>query len=119
MNLRSMLARLTDIYEAINAIENHLLVTPLDMFETNSLVYRAVERELEIISEASRHIADEEKNRFQDIEWRKMADLGNQLRHAYQRVDPNLLKQVIRFHLPALERAVGIMLEEARSLTPP
>lgn len=116
---RSIKARLMDIYEAIGAIESHLLVTPLDLFETNPLVYRAVERELEIISEASRNIGDAEKNRFPEIEWRKMADLGNQLRHAYQRVDPNLLKQIIRIHLPALEKAIKTLLEECGSATPP
>ncbi|MBI5120701.1 MAG: DUF86 domain-containing protein [Rhodospirillales bacterium] len=108
-----------DISEAIEAIERHLLVSPLDLFETNPLVFRAVERELEIISEASRHIPEPYKRDFPNIEWRKLADLGNQLRHAYQRIDPNLLKQVIRIHLPELEKAVEALLIEYEGLTPP
>jgi len=117
MIARSLKARLVDIFEAMSSIENHLLVTPLDIFETNPLVYRAVERELEIISEASRYIPEESKGRFPDIEWRKLADIGNQLRHAYQRIDPNLLKQIIPIHLPALGDAIDKLLQE--TLTPP
>lgn len=37
----------------------------------------AFERFLEIISEASRHVPDRLKADFVDIEWRRIADLGN------------------------------------------
>ena len=41
------------------------------------------ERFVEIISEASRHIPTELKTRHEDIQWRRIADIGNHLRHGY------------------------------------
>ncbi|MEO5336569.1 MAG: DUF86 domain-containing protein [Magnetospirillum sp. WYHS-4] len=110
MAFRSLKARLIDIADAIEAVEGHLRLVPLDGFETNPTVYRAIERELEIVSEASRHIPNERKGRYPNIAWRKVADLGNELRHAYHRVDPGLLKEIVREHLPVLGTAVREML---------
>ncbi len=43
----------------------------------------AVERYLERLSEASRHVPDALKEKHPNIDWRGVADLGNVLRHAY------------------------------------
>jgi len=48
----------------------------------------AVERLLETISEALRHIPVDMKAKEPKINWRRLADLGNWLRHAYHRTDP-------------------------------
>jgi uncharacterized protein with HEPN domain len=78
----------------------------------NSLVLRlAVERLLEIISEASRHIPSEMKAMEPQINWRRLADLGNRLRHAYHRTDPGLLWDMVANDLEPLKifvkRAAG------------
>jgi uncharacterized protein with HEPN domain len=44
---------------------------------------QSVERSLEIISEASRLLPNELKEARPEIPWRKVADFGNVLRHAY------------------------------------
>ena len=44
----------------------------------------AVERLLEIISEASRFVPPDEKAQQPNINWRRLADLGNWLRHVTQ-----------------------------------
>jgi len=41
-----------------------------------------IERCLEIISEASRHIPDDAKARHPEIPWRRVADIGNRIRHS-------------------------------------
>ena len=51
----------------------------------------ALERFLEIVSEASRHIPMELKAASPLIRWRRIADIGNHLRHAYQHVDVDIL----------------------------
>jgi uncharacterized protein with HEPN domain len=50
----------------------------------------AVERLLEILSEASRHVP-KTLQEASDIPWRDIADLGNLLRHAYHRVDADVV----------------------------
>ncbi|HEB79602.1 MAG TPA: DUF86 domain-containing protein [Rhodospirillales bacterium] len=42
---------------------------------------RAVERGIEIISEASRQIPPEMKSNYPDIHWQEIASIGNLLRH--------------------------------------
>ena len=63
----------------------------------------AVERLLEIISEASRHIPVDMKAKEPNIHWRRLADLGNWLRHAYHRTDPGILWDMIENDLEPLK----------------
>ena len=69
----------------------------------------AVERLFQIISEASRFIPEESKASEKDIPWQRMADLGNWLRHAYHRVDPDILWNIVENDLDALKRSVERM----------
>jgi uncharacterized protein len=55
----------------------------LDDLKTDRDFRYAVERSLEIISEASRHLPEHGKAREADIPWRQVADFGNVLRHTY------------------------------------
>lgn len=42
---------------------------------------------LEIISEASRHVPDAMKAAAPEIPWRRVADIGNHLRHGYDELN--------------------------------
>ncbi len=71
----------------------------------------AFERFLEILSEASRHVPDEWKAEHgPSIPWRRVADLGNHIRHAYHRLDAQILWSIYEDDLGALELAVDSML---------
>ena len=63
-----------------------------------------VERGIEIISEASRHLHDELKARHPQIPWSKVAAIGNVLRHEYERVAHDVLWRVVHDDLPPLEK---------------
>jgi len=63
-----------------------------------------VERGIEIISEASRHLPDALKARHSEIPWRKVAGVGNVLRHEYERIAPEVLWSVAHDDLPTLEQ---------------
>ena len=71
-----------------------------------------VERNLEVISEASRRLPDDLKAARTQIDWRVLADLGNVLRHAYHRVEETRLIEIVVDHLPALELAVQAILAD-------
>ena len=63
-----------------------------------------VERGIEIVSEASKHLSAELKSRYPQIPRRQVADIGNVLRHEYQRTAPDVLWRVIHQDLePLLE----------------
>ena len=78
--------------------------TPLDAFETDWRKRWLVERGIEIVSEASRRLPADMKARHPEIPWRKVAGIGNVLRHEYERTAPDVLWTVARQDLPALDR---------------
>ena len=63
---------------------------------------RAVERCIEVVSEASRHIPDEIKSRHPQIPWVDVAGIGNILRHEYHNVAARIVWETVRVHLPQL-----------------
>jgi len=70
--------------EAIERIRGVLRDTPLEAFENDWQKQWLVERGVLIVSEASRHLADELKARHPKIPWTKVAGIGNVLRHSYE-----------------------------------
>ena len=86
MAARSLIPRLTDIIEAIERINSVLGDMPLDVFETDWQRQWLIERGVEIISEASRHLTDDLKARHPGIPWQKVAGIGNVLRHNYESI---------------------------------
>lgn len=86
-------------------------------FETYASVYhmeRTVERAVQIISEAVRALPAELTARHPEIEWEKIASIGNILRHEYQRVDPATMWNIATVKLPELEVAVRKVLAELK-----
>jgi uncharacterized protein with HEPN domain len=47
--------------------------------------------------------------------WRRMADLGNRLRHAYHRVDPDVLWEIVERDLPALRLLLDRMIRDEQA----
>jgi uncharacterized protein with HEPN domain len=103
---RSILLRLVDIRDAIRGIQKVTDGAAFDGFANNWGMQRAVERGLEIISEASRHIPDDLKVLAPNIPWRQIAAIGNLLRHEYQRADIMATWNIIEEHLPPLAIAI-------------
>jgi uncharacterized protein with HEPN domain len=96
--------RLRDIVDSIGYIRSDLENVTLQTFAADRRKRWQVERGLEIISEASRHLPDEMKARHPHIPWRKIAGIGNVLRHEYTRVAADTLWRVAQDDLMALER---------------
>ena len=114
MSAKKSLLALTDIRDAISRIERYTKGKDLADFRMDELVHDAVERCIEIISEASRRIPDELKEKHPEIPWHNVANIGNVLRHRYNSVSIPMLWEVVQQHLPPLKRAVRAMLREVR-----
>jgi uncharacterized protein with HEPN domain len=72
----------------------------------------AVVRCLEIISEASRRLSDDVRQRHAGIAWRNIAAAGNIYRHACQSVSPHQVWETVQVALAPLKDAVA---EELRA----
>jgi uncharacterized protein with HEPN domain len=103
MAVRSATPRLRDIIDALERIRSETEGVALDAFEADWRK-RWVERGIEIISEASRHLPADMKARHPEIPWRKVASVGNVLRHEYERTAPDVLWTVAHEDLPILEK---------------
>lgn len=104
MAARSLIPRLTDIIEAIERINSVLANVSLDAFESDWQRQWLVERGIEIVSEASRHLPDDLKARNPEIPWQKVAGIGNVLRHNYENIAAAVLWKLAQADLPTLEK---------------
>jgi uncharacterized protein with HEPN domain len=95
--------RVHHILETIERIERALAGKSLEQFRSDLLLRAAIERLLEIVCEASRHIPDEAKQRAPGLPWQKMIDFGNRLRHAYHQVDVEIVWGFARDDLAPLK----------------
>lgn len=70
-------------------------------YKSNKLLWRAVERELEIIGEALNRIAKIEKLEIQF--YRQIIGLRNRIVHSYDNIDDELIWTIATRHLPILK----------------
>ena len=108
---RSSIPRLTDIVEAIERIHIVLGDLSLEEFEKDWQRQWLVERGIEIVSEASRHLTDELKARHPAIPWQKVAGIGNVLRHNYENIAAPVIWKLAQTDLPALEKVCRVELD--------
>jgi uncharacterized protein with HEPN domain len=94
--------RLVHILTAINVIQTLLAAKTLDDLANDIPLRYSVERALEVICEASRRLPNDVKAQEKAIDWQRMVDFGNELRHAYHRVNPQVLMEIAAHDLPPL-----------------
>jgi len=94
--------RLVHILTAIDTIQAMLATKTPEDFAADFPSRLAVERAFEIICEASRRIPENIKAQQKTIDWQRMVDFANLLRHAYHRVDPKIVFEIAARDLPPL-----------------
>ena len=106
---------LQDILDAIAEIETFVAGKSYDDYLASALLRRGVERDIEIISEASRRIPADLIAQHPQIPWHQIAAIGNILRHAYRAVDSSIIWTVVTVELTPLRLAVDRMIAEVES----
>jgi len=103
--------RLQDILDNIDLITIFTQGLTFENYCEDTKTVYAVTRALEIISEASRRLPDDLKQRHDQINWRAIAAAGNIYRHEYENVDNRLIWTTLREELPPLRNVVVTELE--------
>lgn len=106
MPTRSPLLRIHDMLESIKGIERAIAGKTFRDYERSWVLRSALERGVEVISEASRHLGREFKSQHKEVRWKDIAGIGNILRHEYQRVDSQIIWNAVKDDLPALKEAL-------------
>ena len=74
----------------------------LQDFAADRIRFNADTRCLEIISEGSRRLSDEIRERHQEVAWRDIRDAGNIYRHDYDGVQERIVLATVERSLPDL-----------------
>jgi uncharacterized protein with HEPN domain len=94
------------ILEAIANIEADTAGYDFEKFRADRRARQLVERNLEILSEASRRIPSKLKENEGHNSWRAIAGIGNVLRHDYHETYPTVLWDTCQKDLQPLKEAV-------------
>ena len=94
-------------------IEQFTAGMSFDLFRSSPMAVAAVERKLQVISEAAIRLGSEAELRCPGLPWCDIRGIGNQLRHSYERIDLETIWKTVIDDLPPLKAAV------LRALTPP
>jgi uncharacterized protein with HEPN domain len=108
---RSDIAYLRHILDAINRIEEYLNgITEAD-FHNRYLIQDGVIRQIEIISEATKHLSRETRENSSHIPWQEIAGMRDKLTHHYFGVDMEEVWLTAQEDLPTLKREVEMILK--------
>ena len=104
---------LYDIRDAINEIDGYFESFPKDFstYQSNTLLKRAVERDLEIIGEAINRIIRKEPD-FPIKSAKRIVGLRNQIIHAYDNISDENIWAIISKHVPILKEEVLNLIKE-------
>jgi uncharacterized protein with HEPN domain len=97
---------LREILDAIGAIEEFTLGMDLFSFRQDPKTVAAVERKLQLVSEAATRLGNQAEVLCPGLPWRNIRGIGNWLRHQYDRVDLETVWNTVRDDLPQLKSAV-------------
>lgn len=103
---------LLDIKESIDSIYDYLgAKRDFNEYKSNKLLRRGVERELEIIGEATNRILKLD-DKIEISESRRIIDLRNWVIHGYDKVDDVIIWGIISRDIPKLKDQVDKLIEK-------
>jgi uncharacterized protein with HEPN domain len=111
MPYRDWTFRLTDVLDAISAVQKYTITMRFDDFVADRKTVDAVIRNLIIIGEAACHIPDEICQANPDIPWQDMRAMRNFVVHEYFGVSDNVLWDTIQVDLPPLVPFLRALME--------
>lgn len=95
-----------DILETIARVQSKVAGRKFEDFQADWEFRFAVQRAIEVNSEAPRRLPDELKATRPEIHWRSIAAIGNVLRHEYHTISNRIAWNAVSHDLPPLKAAV-------------
>lgn len=103
---------LKDILEGLDQIDSFLGNLCLDAYKADKKTKSAVERQLQIITEAAKRLGDDADSLCPGPDWKGFCRMGDILRHGYHKVDDEIVWNTIKDELPGMRDAVLIALKQ-------
>ena len=105
-----------DILISIRLIEEYVGKIPKEEFNNNQKLQDSVVRRLEIIGEAVKNIPDTFREKYPEIQWKKISGLRDIIIHAYFNIDLDLTWDIIKKDLPNLKKEIERIISEMKAL---
>lgn len=99
-----------DIFESVESIEKYIENIDFFQYQKNKMVRRAVEREFEIIGEATNALLKNNKD-IKITSAERIIGMRNRVIHGYDKIDDELIWGTIKRHLPLLKKEVKKLLK--------
>jgi len=100
---------LDDIAGAIHGIQAAAIGRTLPRYQSDGVLKHAIQRGIEIISEASRALPTEITALRPDVPWPRVRAIGNVLRHEYHGLSDRIIWGVVEDELPRLKNAIDLL----------
>lgn len=110
MSAKSPFVRLRHMLENIDGILAGTAGMSAEQISGSYILLRAVERSVQIISEAAKELPPEFRTREPEVPWQNIIHIGNLLRHEYYRIREADMLEILTVHLPHLRPAVERLL---------
>ena len=97
---------LEHIIDAVKDIESFTRGLTKSQFLKNKLRQSAVIRQLEIIGEASKNLPENFREKYSEVEWKKIAGTRDKIIHHYFGIDLNTVWDIIQEDIPDLKEKI-------------
>lgn len=106
MPFRDNETHLRDILEGIEHIETFLVDIDFHAYRTDAKTRSAVERQMQIITEAAKRLGDQAEILCPGPDWKGFCRMGDVLRHSYHKVDDEIVWNTVKDELPPMREAI-------------
>ncbi|WP_041623384.1 DUF86 domain-containing protein [Spirochaeta thermophila] len=101
--------------ESCSRIIRYVRGLSFEAFRSDEKTVDAVLRNLAVIGEAVKHLPHDLKDRYPQMDWRKIAGLRDIIVHEYFGIDEDILWDVVKNKIPKLLESVEQILSELTS----
>jgi uncharacterized protein with HEPN domain len=102
---------LDDILQAITRIQEYTAGLSPTAFAGDAKTFDAVVRNLELIGEAAKAVPEVIRSEHPEVDWKRISGLRDILIHQYFGVHAQIIWDIIKNKLPALEERIRAMVK--------
>ncbi|HIY67269.1 MAG TPA: DUF86 domain-containing protein [Candidatus Agrococcus pullicola] len=103
---RSVNDRIADVLRAVDRCRRYAKTLDSDDEDLVDMAEDAIERNLQVIGEAVKHLPTEITDAHPEIPWLQIRGFRNILVHQYFGVEPQIVREVVEAYLPPVAEAL-------------